>query len=213
MALEDDLRGEGYDVELVSDGDAARQRAVQEHFDAIVLDVMLPRKDGLDVCRDVRRAGIRTPILLLTAKTQEADKVLGLETGADDYVTKPYSARELRARIKALLRRSADMRPQVYCFDDIEIDFTRRELSKGGRVVPLTPLEFKLLDVFVRQRGRALSRQQLIDEAWGCGTFVTDRVVDNQIVNLRKKIEPNPSRPRYVFSVRGFGYRFDVAQP
>jgi two-component system alkaline phosphatase synthesis response regulator PhoP len=209
MALEDDLKSEGYDVLVLSDGETARARVLEEPFDAILLDVMLPRKDGYEICREVRRAGIRTPIIMLTAKTQEAEKVLGLDLGADDYVTKPYSPRELRARIKAALRRSAADAPEIYRFGDLEMDFARRELRRSGRAVDLTPLEFRLLDVFIRSRGRALSRQQLIDGAWGMATFVTPHVVDNQITNLRKKIEPDPSAPRYVLSVRGFGYRFD----
>jgi DNA-binding response OmpR family regulator len=209
MALEDDLTSEGYDVLVLTDGEAARCRAVEEPFDAILLDVMLPRKDGYEICREIRRAGKRTPIIMLTAKTQEAEKVLGLELGADDYVTKPYSPRELRARIKAALRRGSADLPDVYRFGDAAVDFARRELRRNGRVVDLTPLEFKLLGLFIRCRGRALTRQQLIDEAWGVATFVTPHVVDNQVTNLRKKIEPDPSAPRYVLSVRGFGYRFD----
>jgi DNA-binding response OmpR family regulator len=161
------------------------------------------------VCREVRRAGVRTPIILLTAKTQEAEKVLGLESGADDYVTKPYSARELRARVKAHLRRGGAHLPDVYRFGDAELDVTRCELRRGGRVVELSALEFKLLTAFVRRSGRLLTRAQLLDEVWGPGTHVTDRVVDNQVTNLRKKIEPEPERPRYLLALRGLGYRFD----
>jgi DNA-binding response OmpR family regulator len=209
MALEDDLAGEGYSVTLVTDGEAAVERARTGEFDGILLDVMLPKKDGFEVCRELRRDGIRTPIILLTARAQEAEKILGLELGADDYVTKPYSPRELRARIKAVLRRVSDAPPDTFRFGDNEVDFTRHELRRQGRTVALTPLEFRLLAVFVRRRGRALSRQQLIDDAWGTDTFVTDRVVDNQVTNLRKKIEGDPSRPAHLLSVRGFGYRFD----
>jgi DNA-binding response OmpR family regulator len=209
LALEDDLKMEGYEVEIVRDGDAASRRAREQAFDLILLDVMLPRKDGFEVCRELRRAGLRTPILMLTAKTQEAEKVLGLELGADDYVTKPYSPRELRARIKALLRRAAGELPEVYRFGDVEVDFARYEVRRAGRRMEVTPTEFKLLAAFVRRPGRVLTRDQLLDEVWGRGTFVTDRVVDNQITNLRKKIEPVPARPRYLFNVRGVGYRFD----
>ena len=209
LALEDDLKMEGYEVEIVRDGDAASRRAREQAFDLILLDVMLPRKDGFEVCRELRRAGLRTPILMLTAKTQEAEKVLGLELGADDYVTKPYSPRELRARIKALLRRAAGELPEVYRFGDVEVDFARYEVRRAGRRIEVTPTEFKLLAAFVRRPGRVLTRDQLLDEVWGRGTFVTDRVVDNQITNLRKKIEPVPARPRYLFNVRGVGYRFD----
>jgi DNA-binding response OmpR family regulator len=208
MALEDDLRAEGYDVEVVADGQAGASRAREGAFDAIVLDVMLPRKDGFDVCRDVRRAGVRTPILLLTAKGQEAEKVLGLELGADDYVTKPYP-RELRARIKAVLRRTSAPAEDTVRFGACEVDLVRRELRRNGQAVALTPLEFKLLATLVQHRGRALSREQLIEQAWGPGTFVTDRVVDNQVANLRKKIEAVPTSPVHVQSLRGFGYRFD----
>ncbi len=209
LALEDDLKKEGYDVEIVGDGDRACDRALEAAFDLILLDVMLPRKDGYEVCRDLRRARVRTPILMLTAKTQEAEKILGLELGADDYVTKPYSPRELRARIKALLRRAADELPEVFRFGDVEVDFARYEVRRGGRLLEVTPTEFKLLAALIRQRGRVLTRDQLLDLAWGQGVFVTDRVVDNQIVNLRKKIEPKPSKPRYLLNVRGVGYRFD----
>jgi DNA-binding response OmpR family regulator len=209
LALEDDLRREGYQVEVVADGETASRRAQSEQWDLILLDVMLPRKDGFEVCRELRHAGLKTPILLLTAKTHEAEKVMGLELGADDYVTKPYSARELRARIKALLRRSDPGKGEAYRFGDAELDFGRCELRRNGKVVELTALEYKLLSTFVRQRGRVLTRQQLLDEVWGPGTFVTERVVDNQVTNLRKKIEPDPEHPRYLISLRGLGYRFD----
>jgi two-component system, OmpR family, alkaline phosphatase synthesis response regulator PhoP len=209
LALEDDLKSEGYDVDVVADGDAARQRALTGSFDGILLDVMLPRLDGFEVCREIRRAGVNTPIIMLTAKAHEAEKILGLELGADDYITKPYSPRELRARLKAVLRRRMEAHSEVFTFGELQVDFQRRELRRAGQIVELTPLEFKLLSVFIRRRGHALSRAQLIDAAWGSGTFVTDRVVDNQVTNLRRKIEPDVSAPRYVLSVRGFGYRFD----
>jgi DNA-binding response OmpR family regulator len=179
MVLEDDLRREGYDPETAADGGTAARRAISEHFDLILLDVMLPTKDGFEVCREVRRAGIETPIILLTARAQEAEKVLGLELGADDYVTKPYSARELRARIKAHLRRAGTTATDIYRFGDRELDFTRCELRRGGRAVELSALEFKLLSAFVRNSGRVLTRAQLLDQVWGHGTNVTDRVVDN----------------------------------
>ena len=210
LALEDDLRREGYQTELAIDGDTAARRALSREFDLILLDVMLPGQDGFEVCRQVRRAGVDTPIVLLTARAQEAEKVMGLEAGADDYVTKPYSARELRARIKAHLRRSAGQAPDVHRFGDAELDFGRCELRRGGKVVDLSALEFKLLSAFVKRSGRLLSRAQLLDEVWGSGTHVTDRVVDNQVTNLRKKIEPDPEHPRYLIALRGLGYRFDV---
>lgn len=209
LGLEDDLKLEGYEVEAVRDGETASQRAREQPFDLIILDVMLPRKDGFEVCRELRRAGLRTPMILLTAKTQESDKVLGLELGADDYVTKPFSPRELRARIKAALRRGAGEISEIYRFGDVEVDFTRCELRRAGRAVEVTPIEFKLLVAFIRHRGHTLSRDKLLDEAWGRETFVTDRAVDTHITNLRKKIEPKPSEPQFLVSVRGMGYRFD----
>jgi DNA-binding response OmpR family regulator len=209
MGLEDDLKLEGYEVEVARDGAAASERAQEQSFDLIILDVMLPRKDGFEVCRELRRAGLRVPIILLTAKTQESDKVLGLELGADDYVTKPFSPRELRARVKAVLRRYAGETPETYKFGDAEVDFTRGELRRAGEPVDLTPIEFKLLAAFVRLRGRVLSRDRLLDEVWGRDIALTDRVVDTHITNLRKKIEPQPSEPQYIISVRGMGYRFD----
>jgi two-component system, OmpR family, alkaline phosphatase synthesis response regulator PhoP len=145
----------------------------------------------------------------LTAKTQESDKVLGLELGADDYVTKPFSPRELRARVKAALRRGTGEMHEIYRFADVEVDFTRCELRRAGRAVEVTPIEFKLLVAFIRHRGHTLSRDKLLDEVWGRETFVTDRAVDTHITNLRKKIEPKPSEPQFVVSVRGLGYRFD----
>jgi DNA-binding response OmpR family regulator len=212
VALEDDLRMEGYDVEVARDGEAALRQAREGRFDLIVLDVMLPKKDGFDVCRELRRTGITTMILLLTARTAEAERVLGLDLGADDYLTKPYSPKELRARIRALLRRTAPeaARAGVARFGDCELDFDRAELRRAGKPVPTTPLEFKLLDIFTRRSGRVLTRRTLIDEVWGRDVAITERVVDNQIANLRKKIEPTPAAPRYLKSVKGIGYRFDL---
>jgi two-component system alkaline phosphatase synthesis response regulator PhoP len=209
FGLQLDLKSEGYDVEIESDGESALQRARKEAFDLILLDVMLPRKDGFEVCRELRRDGSKTPVIMLTAKTQEAEKVLGLEIGADDYVTKPFSPRELRARVKAALRRTAEDDLPIYRFGDAEVDFGRCELRRAGKPVELTALEFKLLAAFIRNGGKVLSRDQLLDLVWGHGTFVTDRVVDNHVVTLRKKVEPEPSEPRYIVSVRGLGYRFD----
>jgi two-component system alkaline phosphatase synthesis response regulator PhoP len=209
LGLADDLKLEGYEVEVVRDGEAASQQAQERSFDLIILDVMLPHKDGFEVCRELRLAGLRTPVILLTARTQESDKVLGLELGADDYVTKPFSPRELRARVKAALRRAAGEMPEIYRFGDAEVDFTRCELHRAGKVVEMTPIEFKLLTAFIRHRGQTLKRDKLLDEVWGRETFVTDRAVDTHITNLRKKIEPKASEPRFLVSVRGMGYRFD----
>lgn len=210
MALEDDLTLEGYRVEVIGDGVEAVKRARATTFDVILLDVMLPGKDGFEVCRELRRGGIRTPIIMLTARAQEAEKVLGLESGADDYVTKPFGVRELRARIAAQLRRSRNgATPHVVRIGEADVDFDRGEVRRGGDVSPLTPLEFKLLQAFVRAPGRILTRDQLISEAWGPNTFVSDRVVDNHIGSLRKKLEPDATEPRYLLNIRGLGYRFD----
>ncbi len=210
LGLEDDLKMEGYDIEVAADGITASRRAREAQFDLILLDIMLPGKDGFDVCRELRRAGLRTPILMITAKAQEAEKVMGLELGADDYVTKPFGTRELRARIKALLRRSSgESQSRPYEFGDVQVDFARGELRRGGRTLEMTPIEFKLIATFIRSRGRILSRQQLVDGAWGQDTFASERIVDNHIANLRKKIEADPSNPRYIRNIRGLGYRFD----
>jgi DNA-binding response OmpR family regulator len=213
LGLEDDLRMEGYEVEVVGDGVTASQRARATPFDLILLDIMLPGKDGFEVCRDLRHAGLRMPVLMLTAKAQEAEKVMGLELGADDYLTKPFGTRELRARIKALLRRSGgDLQTERECyrFGDIELDLRRGELRKSGLAVELTAIEFKLMAVLVRSGGRILSRDRLIEATWGTNTFASDRIVDNHIANLRKKIEPEPANPRYLRNVRGLGYRFEA---
>ncbi|OYW15241.1 MAG: DNA-binding response regulator [Sphingomonadales bacterium 12-62-5] len=211
MALEDDLTLEGYHVEVASDGPAASKLARQGKFDLILLDIMLPGKDGFEVCREVRRAGLRTPILMLTARAQEAEKVMAFELGADDYVTKPFGVREIRARIVALLRRSqAPSVERLLHIGDVEVDFDRAEVRRGSEATPLTPLEFKLLELFARNRGRILTRDQLVEGAWGVNTFVSERVVDNHIGNLRKKIEPDADHPRFLMNIRGLGYRFDL---
>ena len=218
FGLETDLQTEGYEVTVVGDGAKAVSRALSEPFDLILLDVMLPSKDGFEVCRELRHSGLKSPIILLTAKTQEAEKVMGLDVGADDYVTKPFSPRELRARIRALLRRASPTRGEkdganrgqdIHRFGPCELDLARFELRRNGRSVDATTTELKLLAAFMRNRGRLLTRQRLLDEVWGTGIAVTDRVIDNHIVSLRKKIEDEPSAPRYLTSVRGLGYRFD----
>jgi two-component system alkaline phosphatase synthesis response regulator PhoP len=210
LGLEDDLRMEGYEVELARDGVTGSIRGQEGTFDLIILDVMLPKKDGFEVCREVRRAGVRIPILMLTAKTREAEKVMGLELGADDYVTKPFGTRELRARIKALLRRATgEAGTDTYRFGEVEVDFVRGEVRRGGSAVDLTPIEFKLLGLFIRARGRVLSRDHLIDGVWGKDAFTSARIVDNHIANLRRKIEEDTAGPRYLRNVRGLGYRFD----
>jgi two-component system alkaline phosphatase synthesis response regulator PhoP len=212
LGLEDDLTLEGYQVEVQSDGAVASRRAREVPFDLIVLDIMLPGKDGFEVCRDLRRAGLRMPILMLTAKAQEAEKVMGLELGADDYVTKPFGTRELRARIKALLRRGggSESDPECFRFADVEVDFKRGELRRAGLAVDLTPIEFRLMTAFVRSKGRVLSREHLLNEAWGPNTCGSARIVDNHIANLRRKIEGETVDPRYLRNVRGLGYRFEA---
>ena len=202
------LRKEGFDVALAATGPDAIAEFERSGADIVLLDLMLPGLPGTEVCRQIRQTS-SVPVIMVSAKDAEVDKVVGLELGADDYVTKPYSPRELRARIKAALRRSAADLPDRYRFGEVEVDFARHELRCAGRPIDVTALELKLLGAFIRHRGRVLNRQQLLDEVWGRDTFVTDRVVDNQVTNLRKKIEPVPQQPRYLRSVRGAGYRFD----
>jgi DNA-binding response OmpR family regulator len=184
LGLQSDLTLEGYDVEVARDGEDAVRRARESSFDLMLLDIMLPRKDGFAVCREVRRAGLPITIIVLTAKGEEAEKVLGLELGADDYITKPFSPLELRARIKAVLRRRGRDLPERYRFGDVEVNFTRGEVRRAGAVVDVTALEFKLLETFIRLRGRVLTRDQLLDKVWGRDSAPTDRVVDNHIMNL-----------------------------
>jgi DNA-binding response OmpR family regulator len=211
IGLQDDLVAEGYQVEVASDGDSGASKAVRGDFDLILLDVMLPGKDGFTVCRELRTAGLHTPIILLTARGQETDKVMGLGLGADDYVTKPFSPRELVARIQALLRRAA--RPplgKTFQFSDVHVDFSRHEVRRSGRTIELTPAEFKLLRLLIEKRGEVLSLDRLLQEGWGKNVFLTDRVIYTHINNLRAKIEPDPHNPRHIVSVRGSGYRFDA---
>jgi len=208
--LEGDLRLEGYEVEVRRDGPSGARRAKERPFDLILLDVMLPGMDGFDVCRDLRRSGLRSPVLILTARDEEVEKILGLELGADDYVTKPFSPRELRARIRALLRRGGLNEDIPACrLGGAIVDFNRFEIRRGGESAELTPIEARLLAALVRARGRVLTRQQLLNEAWGDGVVMNDRAVDNHMTRLRRKIEPDPSAPRYIVSVRGVGYRID----
>src|SRR5688572_22094630 len=211
LGLEQDLRLEGYELEAVSDGSKVLERAQTGAFDLILLDVMLPGKDGFQVCRELRHAKLQMPVILLTAKSHEAEKILGLELGADDYITKPFSPMELRARIKAALRRGSGSEAlEIFRFGEFAVDFDRFELRRAGKPIDLTPIEFKLLAAFVRNRRMVLSRQQLLDKVWGRDVYVTDRVVDTHIGNLLKKIEADPDAPALVVSVRGFGYRFDA---
>ena len=209
LTLQEDLRRQGYETGVATDGVEGFELAKAGGWDLILLDVMLPKMDGFDVCTALRKAGVATPIIMVTARTQEAEKELGLDSGADDYVTKPFSLRELRARIRAQLRRAVRINQRVVRFGDCEIDFDRAELRRSGARVDVTPQELRLLEVFLRHRGRILSRDQLIQLAWGHGIAVTDRAVDTHVFNLRKKIEPVPSSPRFLVGVRGLGYRFE----
>ncbi len=209
LGLQLDLRDEGHHVEVARDGEEASRRGREPGWDLILLDIMLPLKDGFEVCRDLRRAKVRTPVLMLTARTQEAEKVMGLDMGADDYVTKPFSPRELRARVRALIRRAQPEGEPIYRFGDCEVDFARAGLRRAGRAADLTAIELKMLELFVRCERRVVTRPQMIDEVWGQDVFVTDRVVDTHIVKLRKKIELEPASPRHIVSVRGIGYRFE----
>jgi DNA-binding response OmpR family regulator len=208
--LRDNLAFDGFDVDWVTSGHAALKRVKVAAPDLVVLDIMLPDTSGFDLC-GLLRQGRQTPIIILTARGQKADKVRGLNLGADDYITKPYSPKELRARIRAHLRRTSDAGlPQIIAFGDCELDLGRAELRRDRKPVATTPLELKMLEFFTRRVGRVLTRRTLIDEVWGRDTAITERVVDNQIANLRKKIEPSPAAPRFLKSVRGIGYRFDL---
>jgi DNA-binding response OmpR family regulator len=211
LGLQDDLQLEGHVTELARDGAAAEAAALERRHDLILLDIMLPLKDGFAVCRAIRTAGVRTPIILLTARGQEVDKVLGLELGADDYVTKPFSPRELVARINAVLRRTNEPPSPSLVFHagDLILDFGRFEASRAGRTIDLTAMEFKLLRTFVAHRRQVLTHDQLIAEVWGRDVFLSDRVIYTHVNNLRQKIEADPARPRVLVSVRGVGYRFD----
>ena len=209
--LQDDLEQEGYAVEVVNDGAVAIKRICEEEFDLVLLDVMLPGADGFTVCREARMKGIRTPIVMLTAKGQEVDKVVGLELGADDYVTKPFSPRELLARIKAVLRRAREEpKTSPIChFANITVDFERFEVLRKGEKIDLTAMEFKLLRAFLEHRGQVLSIDEMLREVWGKDVFLTDRVIYTHVNNLRNKIEEDPHNPKLLISVRGIGYRFD----
>jgi two-component system alkaline phosphatase synthesis response regulator PhoP len=209
LGLAEDLTRHGHETQVAADGNAGLRYGREAEWDVILLDVMMPGRDGFDVCRELRRSRVKTPIIMLTARTQEQEKVLGLELGADDYVTKPFSAAELRARITAVMRRFAADSTGVYRFGDCEVNFDRAEVRRAGRVIDTTAQEFRLLAAFIQRRGRVLTREQLIEHAWGAQTHIGDRVVDTHILNLRKKIEPTPAEPRFVRSIRGMGYRFD----
>jgi DNA-binding response OmpR family regulator len=210
MALADDLALEGYEVTSARDGLRGLDTARQMRHDMIILDIMLPKMDGFEVCKQLRQAGVGTPILMLTAKSQEIDKVLGLELGADDYVTKPFSPRELVARVKAILRRVKGTQEQmdVYRFDNVEIDFKKYEVRKDGQPVYLTTLEFSLIGFLIKHKDQVLDRSKILDGVWGEDVYVLPKTVDTHVGHLRKKIEDDPANPKHIIGVRGIGYRF-----
>jgi DNA-binding response OmpR family regulator len=210
MALTDDLTLEGYEVASAKDGFKGLSMAKEKVYDMIILDIMLPKMDGFEVCKQLRQAGVGTPILMLTAKSQEVDKVLGLELGADDYVTKPFSPRELLARVKAILRRVKSMKEQTdsYRFGDVEIDFKKYEVKKKGEPVYLTSLEFSLISFLIKHKDKAVDRTTILDEVWGRDVYVLPKTVDTHVGHLRKKIEDDPANPKHIIGVRGIGYKF-----
>jgi two-component system alkaline phosphatase synthesis response regulator PhoP len=210
MTLTDRLAAEGYDVEAVADAPAAVERGGTASHDLILLDVMLPGGNGFDVCRTLRQRGVRAPILMLTARGQVVDRVVGLKLGADDYLVKPFDMSELLARIEALLRRAPAAGPTAegFRFGDITIDFRRAEVARAGRPVELSAREFKLLRYFVEHRGATISRDELLNQVWGYHAMPSTRTVDVHIAWLRQKLEANPRRPQHLLTVHGLGYKF-----
>ena len=216
MTLGDRLRSEGYVVDFAGDGQAGFEKATHLPFDLIILDIMMPLRSGLDVCTDIRRAGLATPILLLTARSQTIDKVVGLKLGADDYVTKPFDTLELMARIEALLRRSptkADVArsssgPDLYRFGSVVMDIRKTLVTHDNKPVNLTAREFHLLRYFAEHRGITLSRDELLREVWGQRAGTLTRTVDVHVASLRQKLEAEPKDPEMIITVPGIGYRF-----
>jgi two-component system alkaline phosphatase synthesis response regulator PhoP len=212
MTLTDRLKSEGYEVGVASDGPAGLERAVRERWDVILLDIMLPGMNGFDVCRDVRQKGVTTPIIMLTARGQVVDRVLGLKLGADDYLTKPFDLLELSARIEVQLRRaalaSAPLSATQYRFGNISVDFRKVEVLRDGKPVEVSAREFLLLKYFIEHREATLSRDELLNEVWGYHSMPSTRTVDVHVAWLRQKIEPSPKQPQYVLTVHGMGYKF-----
>lgn len=210
LGLRDNLEYEGYAVITATNGEDGITSATKDKPDLILLDVMLPKLSGLDVCRQLRRNGFKMPIIMLTARSQEADKVVGLEIGADDYVTKPFGLMELLARIRAHLRRSSKINIGLthYSFGDIVLDFERHTASKLGRPLDLSPREFDLLKFFIKYKGEVVTRDQLLDEVWGLDDYPFTRTVDNHVSKLRRKIETSPNDHKYLITVHRFGYKF-----
>ena len=207
--LELNIKAEGFTVLTARRGDTGLEDALRERPDLVLLDVMLPEMSGFDVCRELRRKGFEAPIIILTAKAEEVDRVVGLEIGADDYVTKPFGIRELLARIRVRLRRSGHSPPAtVVRFSQVEVDFDRQDATRDGQRVELTGKEFDVLRLLAANRGRIVTRDRLLDEVWGYEHYPTTRTVDNHILRLRQKLEANPSDPRHILSVYGEGYKF-----
>lgn len=213
ITLTDRLQSEGFKVSSATDGKSGFEKAQAGKFDLIILDVMLPKRNGYDVCRDLRQNGITTPILMLTAKGETIDKVLGLKLGADDYLTKPFEVIELLARVEALLRRSP-MQPNgasknaAFRFGEVAIDFKRAEVIKNKKTIELSAMEFKLLQYLIENRGNVHSRDQLLDAVWGYDAMPSTRTVDVHIAWLRQKLEANPKHPQFIQTVHGLGYKF-----
>ena len=210
LTVLDRLKSEGYAVECAVDGDEGSKRATSEAFDLVILDVMLPKRSGFDVCRDIRQRGLDTPVLMLTARTQVTDRVVGLKLGADDYLMKPFAMAELLARIEARLRRKeADApRPGAYRFGDVVVDFRKAEVEREGRELRLSAKEFQLLRYFIENKGATLSRDELLDHVWGYEAMPSTRTVDVHVAWLRRKLEPNPRHPQYILTLHGLGYKF-----
>jgi two-component system alkaline phosphatase synthesis response regulator PhoP len=210
LTLTDRLTREGYIVETALDGERALERASAEAFDLVLLDVMLPRLGGFDVLRELRKRNIDTPVIMLTARGQVVDKVVGFKLGADDYVTKPFEMIELLARIEAKLRRTVSARHPAdgHQFGDIRVDFRRAEVTKAGVLLDLSAREFQLLRYFVEHRGATLSREELLNEVWGYNAMPSTRTVDVHVAWLRQKVEPNPRHPQYILTIHGMGYKF-----
>ena len=210
LGLKDSCEYEGYEVAVARNGKEGLEKATTEKPDIILLDVMLPLMSGIDVCRTLRTRGIETPILMLTARSQEIDKVIGLEVGADDYVTKPFSIKELLARIRAHLRRASKQVVDIenFSFGDVELNFKKYTARKGGQALELSAREFEILRYLIRRRGEIVTRDQLLDEVWGYRSTPVTRTVDNHIARLRQKIEQDPSEPQHIITVHRIGYRF-----
>jgi DNA-binding response OmpR family regulator len=212
LGLRDNFELEGYEVIVASDGAAGLEAALAEKPDLVLLDLMMPKMSGLDVCRNLRRSGFTAPVLMLTARGQEVDKVLGLEVGADDYITKPFSLSELLARVRAHLRRATNQVATIekFAFADVELDFQKYKAAKKGVPVELSPKEFELLKFLVNHRGETVTREQLLDAVWGYDAMTFTRTVDNHIAKVRQKIEDNPDEPQFILTVHRVGYRFVV---